>query len=108
MIIVKLRKSIASILLVVMVFVFSGCSNKDKETLNSDLKNAGQINTINNLLKTPDTINMYVDGKQKQVRKNGDKYEQTLFERINFLIDIRIPSEFFVLLGHIQGMILKM
>ncbi|MDF2884640.1 MAG: hypothetical protein K0R54_5209, partial [Clostridiaceae bacterium] len=33
-------------------------------------------------------------GKQKQLTKNGSEYDQTLFQRINVLVNIRIPQEF--------------
>lgn len=95
----KFRKQIVTVLLIATIFTISGCKNKDKDTLSSDLKNSEQTNAINNLLKTPNKINMYADGKQKQITKSGDMYEQTLFERIKFLIDIKIPPEFSVSKG---------
>ncbi|MBZ9626235.1 hypothetical protein G9F71_025865 [Clostridium sp. FP2] len=74
----KMKKSIPIILLVAIVFTFSGC--KDNDNLGSGLN-------------TPNKINMYVDGKQKQITKSGDKYDQTLFDRINVLVNIKIPKE---------------
>lgn len=74
----KSRNSILVIMIILMIFTFAGCKNK---------------NTSSVRLNSPDKINMYADGKQKQISKSGDGYEQTLFERIKSLIDIRIPSE---------------
>jgi hypothetical protein len=77
MIIIKIQKSISIILLMSITFAFSGCTNK---------KN------MNNILNTPDKINIYADGKQKQITKSGDKYDQTLFDRINVLVNVKIPQ----------------
>lgn len=61
-----------------MIFVFPGCMNK---------------RNLNSSLNAPNKINMYVNGKQKQITKSGDKYDQTLFNKINVLVNIRMPQE---------------
>lgn len=74
--IVRTRKFIVFILMFVMIFALQGCKDK-----------------FSGSLGVPDKINVYVDGKQKQILKNGDKFDHILFARINELIDIRIPKD---------------
>jgi hypothetical protein len=62
-----------------MIFALVGYKNK---------------NTSSVSLNSPDKINLHVDGKQKQITKNGDKFDQTLFDRIKVLINIRMPQQF--------------
>lgn len=80
----KSRNVIIGIMIILMIFALVGCKNK---------------NTSSVSLNPPDKINLYVDGKQRQVTKNVDKFDQTLFDRINVLINIRMPQQFFAMLG---------
>lgn len=95
----RLKKTMAAILVVAAVLTLGGCKSRDKEALNTSLKDSEKNSAVNNLLKTPDKINMNADGKQKQLSKSGDAFEQTLFDRIKFLIDVRLPSELSVMQG---------
>lgn len=45
---------------------------------------------------------MYVDGKQNQLIKNGNEHNKTIFDRINVLVNIRIPQEFSTMKGKIS------
>ncbi|MGH4118266.1 hypothetical protein [Clostridium sp.] len=83
----KIKKSIPIILLVTIVFTFSGCKNNDN---------------LGSGLNTPNKINMYVDGKQKQITESGDKYDQTLFNRINTLVNIKMPQELSIVKSEIS------
>lgn len=83
----KPRNFILTIMMIVMIFTFAGCKNK---------------NTSSDKLNPPDKINMYADGEQKQITKKGDKFDQTLFDRINVLIDIRLPQELSTMNGVIS------
>lgn len=80
----KFRNAILDIMIILMIFTLVGCKNK-------------KIPSVS--LNSPDEINLYVDGKQKQVTKDGDKFDQTLFDRINALINIRMPQQFDAILG---------
>jgi len=71
------KKSISIILLLVVVFALSGCGDKYSGSLNP-----------------PDKINLYVNGNHKQITKNGEEVDQTLFNRINELVEVRIPKDF--------------
>jgi hypothetical protein len=75
----KIKNLVSAIMLFVIIFAFLSCKSKN-------------ISSIS--LNQPDKINMYVNGKQKQITKNGSEYDQTLFQRINVLVNIRIPQEF--------------
>jgi predicted small lipoprotein YifL len=70
------KKYIAIILILVLLFTLAGCKDK-----------------FSGSLSIPDKINIYSDGKQKQISKNGDKFDRTLFNRINELVDIKIPKD---------------
>lgn len=83
----KIKKFISIILVVAIVFTFSGCKNKSVSGIS---------------LNAPDKINMYANGGQKQITKAGDKYDQTLFDRINVLVNIRMPQEFSIMEGIIS------
>lgn len=74
----KTGKWILIIMVVAIVFAFGGCESKS-------------ISSVS--LNPPDKINIYADGKQKQITKSGDKYDQAIFDRVNFLVNIRIPKE---------------
>ncbi|QAT40952.1 hypothetical protein [Clostridium sp. JN-9] len=82
---------IKSLVLVIILFVgtlaFSGCKNKN-------------ISSIN--LNQPDKINMYVSGKQKQLTRNGSDHDKAIFDRINVLVNIRIPEELSAMKGEIS------
>lgn len=80
----KFRNAIIGIVIILMIFTLMGCKNKNSSSVS---------------LNSPDKINLYVDGNQKQVTKNGDKLNQTLFHRINALINIRMPQQFSAMLG---------
>jgi hypothetical protein len=81
----KIKHSILAIITIVIVFSLVGCVNSSTPNVSG-----------NTLFNTPDKINLYVNGKQKLIVKNSDKTEQALFDRINALIDIKIPKELFV------------
>lgn len=84
----KIKNPILIILLFVTIFALSGC------------KINNSIPSIN--LNQPDKINMYVDGKQNQLTKNGNEHNKTIFDRINVLVNIRIPQEFSTMKGKIS------
>lgn len=83
----KIRKSVIIILIVTIILSFFWYQNKYNYSIN---------------LKTPNKINLYVDGKQKQITKSGDKYDQTFFDRINVLVNIRMPQEFSPMKGPVS------
>lgn len=83
----KGKKVILIFLIISVIFTLTNCKNKSSTAMG---------------LNSPDIINMYADGKQEQITKKGDKYEQTLFDRINVLINIRMPQEFSAMLGIIS------
>lgn len=72
----QIKKTVSIILLLVMIFSLSGCREKFSSSLN-----------------TPDKINIYTEGKQKQITKNGDEFEQILFDRITELVNIKVPKD---------------
>lgn len=79
MTVLKIKKLLSIVMIFVIIMTFSGCMNKSTPSIS---------------LKSPDKINMYADGKHKQITKSGDKFDRTLFDRINVLINIRMPQEF--------------
>lgn len=83
----RIKKLLSVVMIFILILTFSGCKNKSASSIS---------------LNTPDKINMYVDGKQKQITKSGDKYDQALFDRINALISIRMPQEFSTMEGAIS------
>lgn len=72
----KIRNWSLLFIVVSIVFAFTGCKRTSSVSLN-----------------VPDKINMYADSKQRQIAKNGSEYEETLFNRINALTNIRLPRE---------------
>lgn len=83
----KIRNSILTVIIIVIVFTFAGCTNKK---------------AISVSLNTPDKINMYADGKQNQITKNGSDYDKTIFDRINLLVNVRMPKDFSAMEGGIS------
>lgn len=83
----KIKESILIILVAAIVFIFLGCTNNSVSGIS---------------LNAPDKINIYANGGQKQITKIGDKYDQTLFNRINVLVNIRLPKEFSIMQGIIS------
>lgn len=88
----KIRNSILAVIIIAIVFAFAGCTNKNATSVR---------------LNEPDKINMYLDGKQKQVIKNGSDYDRTLFDRVNFLVNIRMPQNFSAMKGEISDKDIK-
>lgn len=88
----KIKNSILMVIIIVIVCAFAGCSNKNAATVN---------------LNAPDKINMHANGKQKQVTKNGSDYDKTLFERVNFLVNARMPQKFSAMKGEISDKDIK-
>ncbi len=79
-------------MLFVSTLAFSGCNNKNTSSI-----------SLNQL----DKINMYVNGKQKQLTKNGSDHDKAIFDRINVLVNIRIPEEFSTMKGEISDKDIK-
>ncbi len=73
----KIKNLILTVIIIIVVFAV--CAKK---------------NTTSVSLNTPDKINMYADGKQKQVTKSGSDYDKTLFNRVIALVNIRMPQNF--------------
>lgn len=88
----KLKDFILTISIIVIIFAFAGCANKNATSIS---------------LNAPDKINMYADGKQKQVTKNGSDYDKTLFDKVTFLVNVRIPQNFSVMKGEISDKDMK-
>lgn len=83
----QVKRLTVLILLMVLVFVLSGCTQKYSSSSDTQDQFSGKLNI-------PDKIIIYAEGKQKQITKNSDKFEQVLFDRINQLVEIRIPKHF--------------
>lgn len=83
----QLKKILPIVLLIVLIFTLSACNGKFSRGVNTS-------DTFSSNLNTPDKINIYAEGKVKQITKNGDKFEQVLFDRINELVNIKIPKDF--------------
>jgi hypothetical protein len=88
----KLKNLILTISVIVIVLAFAGCANKKATSIS---------------LNAPDKINMYADGKQKQVAKKGSDYEKTLFDRVTFLVNVRMPQSFSAMKGEISDKDIK-
>lgn len=86
----RVKKFISIALFIIAMLVFSGCKDKFSGSLN-----------------IPDKINICAEGKEKQIVKDGDKFDQALFHRINELVQIRIPKELSVLEGEFSDKDLK-
>lgn len=84
MIRMKTKNLILIFLLIAINFSFLGCNNKKVPSAT---------------LNTPSKINLFVNGKQKQITEGGSEFDKALFDRINTLINIRIPKEFSAMEG---------
>ncbi|MDA8440822.1 MAG: hypothetical protein M0Z55_00380 [Peptococcaceae bacterium] len=69
----------------------STASTTSKQTHPSS-SSVGEPNVQTDSISTPDKIDIYANGSQKEITKNADPFDQKLFDNINRLIMARIPQ----------------
>lgn len=88
----KIKSLILTIIIVGIVFTFSNCANKNVTSIS---------------LNIPDKINMYADGKQKQITKSGSEFDKTLLNRVTDLVNVRMPQNFSAMKSEISDTDIK-